>query len=160
VTDSPGARAGVVADTTWDAALRGAGLRSTGQRRAVLSAIHELQHATVDELAAHVQRGMPEVSLSTVYRILETLDEAGLVTHAHLHHGSPTWHVVDGDPHLHLVCSDCGGVQQQPVDLAEQLVAEARAGLGFEVDLRHLVLHGRCADCAGSAGRAGALPQS
>ena len=160
MTEHPVADGADSADATWDALLREVGLRSTGQRRAVLAAIHELQHATVDELAAHVQRTMPEVSLSTVYRILETLDETGLVTHAHLHHGSPTWHVVDGDPHLHLVCSSCGGVQQQPVHLAEQLAAAARDGLGFEVDLRHLVLHGACADCAGSGRAAAALPQS
>jgi Fur family ferric uptake transcriptional regulator len=143
----------------WGERLRSAGLRSTGQRRAVLRAIDGLQHATVDELAAEVQRTMPEVSLSTVYRILETLDSAGLVTHAHLHHGSPTWHVVDGDPHLHLVCASCGRVEQQPIDLALGLAGSARAELGFEVDLAHLVLHGRCAACAGSPGPATALPQ-
>ena len=73
----------------WDARLRSVGLRSTAQRRAVLQALFEARHATVDELAAEVQRTMPDVSLSTIYRTLEALDEAGLVTHAHLHHGSP-----------------------------------------------------------------------
>lgn len=138
-------------DADWDARLRAAGLRSTGQRRAVLRAIDALRHATVDELAAEVQAELPEVSLSTVYRILETLDDAGLVTHAHLHHGSPTWHVVDGDPHLHLVCAACGRVEQQPVGIALALADAARDELGFVVDLRHLVLHGRCAACAGGS---------
>jgi Fur family ferric uptake transcriptional regulator len=148
-------------DQDWDARLRAAGLRSTGQRRAVLRAIDALQHATVDELAAEVQSTMPEVSLSTVYRTLETLDEAGLVTHAHLHHGSPTWHVVDGDPHLHLVCASCGQVQQQPVEIALGLAGLAQEALGFVVDLRHLVLHGQCAAClAGSVGQSAALPES
>ena len=143
-------------DADWDARLRAAGLRSTGQRRAVLRAIDALRHATVDELAAQVQAELPEVSLSTVYRILETLDDAGLVTHAHLHHGSPTWHVVDGDPHLHLVCATCGRVEQQPVGIALALADAARDELGFVVDLRHLVLHGRCSTCAG--GSPGAAP--
>jgi Fur family ferric uptake transcriptional regulator len=139
----------------WDARLRAAGLRSTGQRRAVLQAIDALRHATVDELAAEVQGELPEVSLSTIYRILETLDDAGLVTHAHLHHGSPTWHVVDGDPHLHLVCAECGQVEQQPVGIALALADSARDELGFVVDLRHLVLHGRCSACAGGSPGAG-----
>jgi Fur family ferric uptake transcriptional regulator len=153
--------AGGAGEPDWDARLRGAGLRSTGQRRAVLRAIDELRHATVDELAAEVQRSMPEVSLSTVYRTLETLDEAGLVTHAHLHHGSPTWHVVDAEPHLHLVCASCGEVQQQPVGIALGLAGTVDEALGFAVDLRHLVLHGTCADClAGSPGEAGTLSQS
>jgi Fur family ferric uptake transcriptional regulator len=135
----------------WDARLREAGLRSTGQRRAVLAALDRLRHATVDELAEEVQRSLPEVSLSTVYRTLETLDEVGLVTHAHLHHGSPTYHSVDDEPHIHLVCSDCGAVGQQPVDVAVGLAEAVRASVGFRADLRHLTLHGWCAACAEAA---------
>lgn len=135
-------------DAGWDARLRASGLRSTSQRRAVLSALADLRHATVDELAAHVQRTNPEVNLSTVYRTLEVLGDVGLVTHAHLHHGAPTYHVVDDDPHLHLVCNECGSVQSQPVTLARALADGALAGTGFQVDLAHLVLHGRCSGCA------------
>ena len=133
--------------TDWDARLRGVGLRSTGQRRAVLEALTELRHATVDELAARVQAGRPDISLSTVYRTLEALDEVGLVTHAHLHHGAPTYHVVDDDPHLHLVCTSCGAVLQQAVGIARGLAEALRVRDGFQVDLSHLVLHGRCAAC-------------
>lgn len=136
----------------WDDRLRAVGLRRTSQRRAVLQALDELRHATVDEVAAHVQRTAPELSLSTVYRTLEALDEAGLVTHAHLHHGSPTYHTLDEDPHIHLVCSSCGRVEQQPAEVAAPLAEVVRASLGFVVDLTHLALHGRCAQCAaGSA---------
>lgn len=146
--------------TDWDARLRASGLRSTLQRRAVLEALADLRHATVDELAAHVQRTMPDVSLSTVYRTLEVLGEVGLVTHAHLHHGAPTYHVVDSEPHLHLVCTTCGSVQSAPWEIAEELTGAARALRGFHVDLAHLVLHGRCAEClaAGEAGAGRAAP--
>ena len=132
----------------WDARLRAVGLRSTGQRRAVLAALSRLGHATVDELATEVQRTIPEVSLSTVYRTLEALDEVGLVTHAHLHHGSPTYHTVDGEPHIHLVCQSCGAVAQESVEVALGLAEAVRRAGGFRVDLSHLVLHGRCAACA------------
>lgn len=132
----------------WDTRLRASGLRSTSQRRAVLAALAELRHATVDEIAAHVQRTMPDLSLSTVYRTLEALDEVGLVTHAHLHHGAPTYHAVDDDPHLHLVCTSCGAVGQHPVGIALDLAEAVRSRDGFRVDLAHLVLHGRCAGCA------------
>jgi Fur family ferric uptake transcriptional regulator len=139
----------VAAAPDWDARLRAVGLRSTGQRRAVLEALGRLRHATVDELAAEVQRTIPEVSLSTVYRTLEVLDEVGLVTHAHLHHGSPTYHTVDGEPHIHLVCQTCGAVEQQSVEIALGLADTVRGAGGFRVDLSHLVLHGRCAACTG-----------
>jgi Fur family ferric uptake transcriptional regulator len=159
----------------WDTRLRACGLRSTIQRRAVLGALAELRHATVDELAARVQETNPEVNLSTVYRTLEVLGEVGLVTHAHLHHGAPTYHVVDDDPHLHLVCTRCGSVQSQPVESARDLADRALAGSGFQVDLAHLVLHGRCSGCAaapadpepaeiregpGSSGGTAALPHT
>ena len=140
----------------WDGRLRASGLRSTSQRRAVLAALAELRHATVDELAAHVQRTRPEVSLSTVYRTLEALGAVGLVTHAHLHHPAPTYHVVDAAPHLHLVCTGCGAVGSAPVGIAHGLAEAVRERSGFRADLTHLVLHGRCAACAGTpAGDAG-----
>lgn len=132
----------------WDARLRDAGLRSTVQRRAVLQALFEARHATVDELAVAVQRGRPDVNLSTIYRTLEALDEAGLVTHAHLHHGSPTYHSVDEEPHVHLVCTVCGRIDQQPVSVARELADQLRIRVGFAVDVSHLAVHGRCRQCA------------
>ncbi len=145
-------------DAEWDARLRAAGLRSTAQRRAVLEALAELRHATVDELAARVQRDAPDLSLSTVYRTLEALDEVGLVTHAHLQHGAPTYHAVDGHPHIHLVCVSCGRIEQRDVAVAQGLADELLRTSGFHADLTHLALHGLCAACAaGSDGPRGAL---
>jgi Fur family ferric uptake transcriptional regulator len=131
--------------------LRAAGLRSTGQRRAVLETLTMLGHADADELAAAVQVSVPEVSLSTVYRALEALESVGLVTHTHLHHGAATYHSVDDEPHLHLVCAACGAVASQPVAVAGELAAAVAAASGFQVDLTHLALHGRCAGCAAGA---------
>ena len=110
----------------WDVRLRATGLRSTVARRAVLQALHEAGHATVDQLTGAVQRTAPDVSLSTIYRTLEVLDEAGLVTHTHLHHGSPTYHSVDEEPHVHLVCTRCGSVDQQPIEVAESMAQQLR----------------------------------
>jgi hypothetical protein len=58
---------------------------------------------------------------------------------------------VDDEPHIHLVCSDCGAVGQQPVDVAVGLAEAVRASVGFRADLRHLTLHGWCAACAEAA---------
>ncbi len=134
-------------DPSWDERLRAAGLRSTVQRRAVLQALFELRHATVDQLAVAVQRTHPDVNLSTVYRTLDTLEEARLVTHAHLHHGSPTYHSVEDVPHLHLVCTECGRVDQQPIAVAMGLADQLQQAAGFAMDVTHLAVHGRCADC-------------
>jgi len=143
----------------WDARLRAAGLRSTEARRAVLQALFEARHATVDELAVAVQQTKPEVNLSTIYRTLEALDEVGLVTHAHLHHGSPTYHSLDEEPHVHLVCTQCGGVEQQPAAVALGMAEALAQTTGFAVDLAHLAVHGRCVACLGSPEDRSALIQ-
>jgi len=141
--------AGQVPD--WDARLRAVGLRSTIQRRTVLEALFEARHATVDQLAIAVQRTLPDVSLSTIYRTLEALDESGLVTHAHLQHGAPTYHSIDADPHVHLVCRECGRIDEAPPGAGEVLAEQLRLSVGFVVDLAHLAVHGRCAGCAQAA---------
>jgi Fur family transcriptional regulator, ferric uptake regulator len=139
--------------------LHAAGLRSTRQRRAVLAALAELEHATPEELAARVQDDDPDLNLSTVYRTLDALTRARLVMHVHLHHGSTTYHSTEGEPHIHLVCTSCRSVTQQPVAVADGLRAAAQA-VGFQIDVSHLVLHGLCASCAGTLEAAARLDQT
>ena len=91
--------------------LREKGLRLTPQRELVLTAVRELGHATPEEVADKVRQTHPGINLSTVYRTLEVLEQVGLVTHAHIGHGAPTYHVVDDTPHIHLVCSRCRKVE-------------------------------------------------
>ena len=64
--------------------LREQGLRLTPQRRLILRAVEELEHATPDEVLAHVRAQVSSVNASTVYRTLEVLEELGLVRHTHL----------------------------------------------------------------------------
>lgn len=136
-------------DPTGINRLRSAGLRVTSQRRAVLEALTQLRHATIEELFASLQPAHPDLSLSTIYRTLEVLDEAGLVTHAHLHHGAPTWHSVDAKPHAHLVCTQCGSVESLPAAVVAPLASQVSHRSGFAIDMTHLVMHGHCRACAG-----------
>lgn len=129
-------------------ALRSRGLRSTPQRRCVLDAVDELGHATAEQVAAHVRATGPDVSLATVYRTLELLEELGLVTHAHLEHGAPTYHSIRPREHLHLVCRGCGRVQEASAEHGHALARSIRGEHGFQTDVRHLALHGLCSDCA------------
>lgn len=131
-----------------DEALRDRGLRATRQRRCVLDAVDTLGHATVEQVAAHVQRTDAEVSLATVYRTLELLEELGLVTHAHLEHGAPTYHSTRHEEHIHLVCRNCGRVQEADATFGHDLARAVRTEYGFLTDVRHLALHGVCGWCA------------
>jgi Fur family transcriptional regulator, ferric uptake regulator len=131
--------------------LRARGLRLTAQRQLVLEAVYDLGHATPDQVHARVARTAAGVNITTVYRTLELLEELGLVTHAHLSHGAPTYHAATEPQHLHLVCRGCGDVSEIPPQLLEPFAATLRHDLGFTVDMGHVALFGLCKVCAESA---------
>ncbi|HSX67840.1 transcriptional repressor [Nocardioides sp.] len=127
--------------------LKGAGKRLTPQRRLVLDAVERLGHATPDEVLAEARRHKPELSLSTVYRNLEVLEELGLVRHAHLTDRAPTYHSVGGHEHFHLVCRGCGEVLSVGPSLLAPLLEQLDAEFGFVPDVGHLTVFGSCRSC-------------
>ena len=131
----------------WDEVLRAHGYRITPQRQLVLEAVNALGHATPETLLIEVQKTAGAVNLSTIYRTLEVLEQVGLVTHAHIGHGPPTYHSVDEDPHIHLVCDTCSEVDSIPADSATLFVQLLRDQVGFETDVAHVSVHGQCAKC-------------
>ena len=128
--------------------LRSRGYRMTPARQLVVQAVETLGHATPEEICAEVRKTVDGVNISTVYRTLELLEELGLVTHTHLGHGAPTYHAADDVDHLHLVCRDCGAVTEVPVQVADELVGRLAAEHGFETDVKHFAIYGRCGACA------------
>ncbi len=131
----------------WKATLRERGYRLTPQRELILGAVHELDHATPDEVLAHVRESASSVNISTVYRTLEVLEELGLVRHAHLSDRAPTYHSVGGHEHFHLVCRNCQRVISVDVDVASAFVSRLAEDHGFVPDLGHLTVFGRCEEC-------------
>src|SRR5437868_11746194 len=124
----------------WHAQLRARGYRLTPQRQLVLEAVTALGHATPDEIAERVRRTATGVNISTVYRALELLEELGLVTHTHLGHGAPRYHLAAEAEHVHLVCSSCGRVIQASPDAVGTLVTALSERFGFETDVGHLTV--------------------
>lgn len=131
----------------WDEQLHARGYRVTPQRTLVLAAVNDLGHATPEEILVRVQVEAPKVNLSTVYRTLEVLEDVGLVTHAHLGHGSPTYHSVDEDVHIHLVCRHCSGVESIPATVARGFLESLDREQGFSTDVGHMAIHGLCRGC-------------
>ena len=132
---------------TWDKELRARGYRVTPQRQLVLEAVTQLEHGTPEEICATVQQTARGVNISTIYRALELLEQLGLVTHTHLGHGAPRYHLAAEAEHVHLVCSECGRITQIGPDEVEPLVTRLAEKYGFETDVGHLTVFGRCADC-------------
>lgn len=130
-----------------DERLRARGYRVTPQRNLVFAAVNDLGHATPEEILVRVQVAAPKVNLSTVYRTLEVLEDVGLVTHAHLGHGSPTYHSVDDDVHIHLVCRRCDGIDSISAAAARDFLDSLQRERGFATDVGHMAIHGLCRSC-------------
>lgn len=128
--------------------VRHLGGRVTPARRALLEALlgAEGHHLTAQDLADTVQRAVPDVHLSTVYRSLESLEEMGIVDHAHLGHGRAVYHLAD-EAHQHLVCERCEQVVEVPEDVLAELAGTLRRAYGFVVRAHHFAVVGRCAAC-------------
>jgi Fur family transcriptional regulator, ferric uptake regulator len=122
------------------------GLRMTPQRQLVLDAVRGLGHATPEQICARVQQTAPAVNITTVYRTLDLLERIGVVRHTHLGHGAPSYSEQEHQ-HVHLVCHDCGTVAEVPTDLMDGLAERLTDTHGFDLDVTHVALSGRCRDC-------------
>src|SRR5580658_4626749 len=92
--------------------LRAHGLRATTPRRIIVETLlDQSDHVTADDLTVLVQRRAPHVNKATVYRTLEALEALGEVYRMPLDQGPAQWHLAD-HAHQHLVCSECGDVQE------------------------------------------------
>ncbi len=134
-------------DSTLKGTLHRRGLRMTPQRQLVLDAVRELGHATPEQVCSRVQATAPAVNITTVYRTLDLLEELGVVRHAHLGHGAPTYSEHQ-HRHVHLVCHHCGRVDEAPTELLSDVASRTLADLGFHLDATHVALSGTCVDCA------------
>jgi Fur family ferric uptake transcriptional regulator len=139
----------ITADDLLDV-LRAQGHRITAPRRAVctvIAASHD-DHLDAAEIFERVQETGEATDQSTVYRTLETLEAAGILTHGHLGHRAAVYHLAAEPPHQHLVCDSCGiTVTLEPADL-EAWTGAIEASTGFVVEPNHFALTGRCAECA------------
>ncbi|BCB80190.1 transcriptional repressor [Phytohabitans flavus] len=136
-----------MSETSLPDILRSRGLRLTAQRQLVLEAVHQLGHATPEQLHTAVREVAAGVNITTIYRTLELLEDLGLVTHTHLSHGSPTYHPVGEDQHAHLVCRDCGAVIEIEHEVLAPLATDLAKERGFQLDIGHVALFGTCGDC-------------
>ena len=139
----------------WDDTLRASGYRVTPQRQLVLEAVTKLEHATPEEIFADIRQTARGVNVSTVYRTLELLEQIGLVTHTHLSHGAPRYHLAAEAEHVHLVCAECGRITEVAPEAVAPLVSALERNHGFLTDVGHLTVFGRCQSCRAEAAAGG-----
>ena len=130
--------------------LRAKGLRWTPQRRVLVSVLADTDgHVTGAELVERCRAIDPDTTPSTVYRTLDVLEELGVLSHSHGLDGHEEFHVLPHIEHGHLYCRSCGAASELEADdpAVRAAVDAFDAKRGFEIDLSHLTLIGRCADC-------------
>ena len=128
--------------------LRRAGKRLTSQRLLILETMREAGgHLDADEIHRLVRQKAPRLSLSTVYRTLAMLKEAGLVDELHLGEENYHYELRGEKGHHHLICQDCGKVVEFECPFSEQLMRDLGEKYGFEIAAIHLDLVGHCAEC-------------
>lgn len=131
--------------------LRNRGLRMTPQRRAIVAEVMRARgHISPTAIARTVQRDMPGVNASTVYRTLTLLEDVGVLQHSHVETGAE-YHRADEAHHVHLTCRNCGRDDELSLDEADELRKLINRHHGFEADLTHFAITGLCRDCAAAA---------
>ena len=128
-------------------ALRERGLRVTSQRVLVHRALRELdRHVTADELLEAVSERLPNVSLPTIYATLDLLEDLDMVRR--VQRAGVTLFDPRSDPHHHLICTECGSIEDLDSALDTSAVERAAKRRGFSQARVEAVVQGRCARCA------------
>lgn len=127
--------------------MRERGGRITTALRAVVEVLAASdEHLTATDIAEVVQQRHPAIHVSTIYRALDRLAEAGMVTHLHVGHSPDVYH-LGSDHHGHLVCGRCGAVVDVPTAVMQPVAVQVARDYGFTLEPSHLALGGLCADC-------------
>ena len=128
--------------------LRGAALRVTRPRVAVLTAVYAHPHADTDSLIGAVRNDLPDVSHQAVYDSLHTLTAAGLVRRIQPLGSVARYESRVGDNHHHAVCRSCGAITDVDCAVGHAPCLTASEDHGFVIDEAEVIYWGLCADCA------------
>ncbi|MCF0089856.1 MULTISPECIES: Fur family transcriptional regulator [unclassified Streptomyces] len=128
--------------------LRGAGLRVTAARVALLDAVREGDHLGVEALATGVRARVGHISLQAVYEALHALTAAGLVRRLEPPGSPALFEGRVGDNHHHLVCRSCGVVADVDCAVGHAPCLTASDDHGFAVDEAEVLYWGLCPRCS------------
>jgi Fur family transcriptional regulator, stress-responsive regulator len=128
--------------------LRGAGLRVTRPRLAVLDAVSGLPHADTDSIIGAVRRDLPAVSHQAVYDSLHALTAAGLVRRIQPTGSVARYETRIGDNHHHVVCRSCGAIADVDCAVGEAPCLDADNHHGFVIDEAEVIYWGLCPSCS------------
>ena len=126
--------------------LRKAGLKVTLPRLKILEILEgsQTRHMSAEEIYKKLLDSSEDIGLATVYRVLTQFESAGLVSRHHFEDGMAVFEINHGTHHDHIVCMDCGLVEEfvdAEIETRQNAIAQR---LGFKIEEHSLVLYGRC----------------
>ena len=126
--------------------LRKAGLKVTLPRLKILEILGTMtpRHMSAEDIYKHLLESHEEIGLATVYRVLTQFEAAGLVTRHHFEGTTAVFELNEGQHHDHIVCLDCGKVEEFMDAEIEELQRKVAKRLQFELKDHSMILYGRC----------------
>jgi Fur family ferric uptake transcriptional regulator len=126
--------------------LKNNGLKATLPRLKILEVfqIGLLRHMTAEDVFRQLLKDNADIGLATVYRVLTQFEQAGILSRNHFESGKAVYELNEGQHHDHMVCLDCGRVEEfydPEIESRQQAVAEAK---GFVIADHALSLYAHC----------------
>ena len=129
-------------------ALNTPGVRITNQRASILAVIRRRHgHLDADEIYRQARKKQPRLSLSTVYRTLQTFKNLGLIEELHFDEAHHHYEVKPSSEHHHLVCLGCGQVVEFQYPLARLVKRKVTEARDFEITGSEVRMTGYCPAC-------------
>jgi len=127
--------------------LRKAGLKVTLPRLKILEILESsatARHLSAEDIYRTLLDSNEDIGLATVYRVLTQFEAAGLVTRHHFEDGMAVFELNQGTHHDHIVCLDCGRVEEFVDSGIEERQNAVAQRLGFAIRDHSLIMYGNC----------------
>jgi Fur family ferric uptake transcriptional regulator len=126
--------------------LKSSGLKATLPRIKILEVFQrtERRHMTAEDVFKALLNEGADIGLATVYRVLMQFEQAGLLSRSNFESGKAVFELNEGEHHDHLVCLDCGHVEEFYDAEIEQRQRAVTVARGFELQEHSLSLYARC----------------
>ena len=126
--------------------LKNTGLKATLPRLKILEIFQKgpPRHLTAEDVFRVLLEERSDVGLATVYRVLTQFEQAAILSRSHFESGKAVYELNEGQHHDHLVCLDCGKVEEfydAEIEKRQKSVAKAK---GFTIADHALSLYGKC----------------
>jgi Fur family transcriptional regulator, stress-responsive regulator len=138
----------VATTSDFERRLRGAALRVTRPRVAVLAAVHDHPHADTSSIIGVVREDLGGVSHQAVYDVLQALTAAGLVRRIQPSGSVARYESRVGDNHHHIVCRSCGAIADVDCAVGSTRCLTASDDHGFAIDEAEVTHWGLCPSCS------------